>query len=429
MTIQTMVKPSSPAQPRSSGRSFDGPARWFARLVLLALCWVAVQSPLYADWPQFRGPGGSSVAHGQQLPVELGADDLAWTAELPGQGVSGPIVVDGRVIVTCSSGYRERHLHVLCIDAASGQPLWHRRFLATGRTMCHPSTAVAAPTPASDGRRIVAFYSSNDLACLDIDGNLLWYRGLTFDHPTAANDVGMASSPLLLDDVVVVQMQSQGESFAAAIDAESGTTRWKVPLKNVACWTSPVGVPRDGGSPLVLVQSPVRLLAIDARRGTPVWQQRGPCASMASPVVAAQGMLVVPAAGLSALRPETSHAQRVWNSNRLAPGPASPIVVGDRVYVLNRAGILSAGELSSGKIVWRKRLKGTFWATPVVAGQHLYAVNQDGTILVVSLANKGEIVATHDLGESILASPAVADHAIYFRSDRHLWKFAAEAAR
>ena len=148
-----------------------------------------------SDWPQFRGPGATGTGDSQDLPVSWSdGQDIAWKLDLPGRGVSSPIVVSDRVIVTASSGYRQDRLHVLCFDARDGRKLWERQFWATGRTMCHPKTCMAAPTPASDGRRIFAFYSTNDLFSLDLDGNLLWLRGLTHDYPNASNSMGMASS-------------------------------------------------------------------------------------------------------------------------------------------------------------------------------------------------------------------------------------------
>jgi outer membrane protein assembly factor BamB len=123
--------------------------------------------------------------------------------------------------------------------------------------LTHPSSANAAPTPASDGHAIFAFFSSNDLVALDLDGNLLWYRGLAFDYPTAGNDVGMSSSPAVVDGVVVAQVENQGESFAAGLDAQTGVTRWKIPRPHAASWASPV-VMRDaasGAPAAVLLQS------------------------------------------------------------------------------------------------------------------------------------------------------------------------------
>ena len=147
--------------------------------------------------------------------------------------------VSGRVIATSASGASQDRLHVHAFDAASGKSLWERQFWATGRTLCHPTSSVAACSPMSDGQRIFAFFSSNDLVCLDLNGNLLWYRGLTLDYPTAANDVGMSSSPLVVDGTVIVQVENKGDSFAAGLDAETGQTRWKIPRKPEMNWTSP----------------------------------------------------------------------------------------------------------------------------------------------------------------------------------------------
>jgi len=179
-----------------------------------------------SDWRQFRGTDNRSVSREKGLPTEFGeGKNVAWKVPLPGRGPSSPIVVDGSVVVTCSSGPRHDRLHVLLFDAATGKVKWHRQLWATGHCVHHAFGAVATPTPASDGERIFAFYSSNDLACFDLDGNLLWFRGLAYDHPTTRNDVGMGSSPLVVGDTVIVQCQNQGESFAAGIDTATGETR------------------------------------------------------------------------------------------------------------------------------------------------------------------------------------------------------------
>src|SRR5262245_2643201 len=125
-----------------------------------------------ADWLQFRGTDNTGVALDSTPPVKFSAtENVAWKTPLPGRGVCGPIVVKGRVVTTASSGtVKEDKLHVLCYDADNGKELWHRQFWATGRCYHHPTSSNAAPTPASDGERIFAFYSSNDLVCLDLDG-------------------------------------------------------------------------------------------------------------------------------------------------------------------------------------------------------------------------------------------------------------------
>jgi outer membrane protein assembly factor BamB len=136
-------------------------------LVLAAVCLFCG-----ADWLQFRGTDNNPASDQKDLPTQFGpGKNVAWKAPLPGRGPSSPIVVGGRVVVTAASGARQQRLHVLCFDAAAGKPLWHREFWATGSTVCNPFGGVAAPTPASDGKLVLAFYSSNDLACFDLEGN------------------------------------------------------------------------------------------------------------------------------------------------------------------------------------------------------------------------------------------------------------------
>ncbi|HEV3340778.1 MAG TPA: PQQ-binding-like beta-propeller repeat protein [Pirellulales bacterium] len=376
------------------------------------------------DWRAFRGNETTGAAAEAALPVawdEGGDGQIAWTADLPGRGVSSPIVVGDLVVVTASSGFKNDRLHVLAFDAASGRRRWERQIWATGRTLCHPTMAVAAPTPASDGRHIVAFYSSNDLLCLDPAGNLVWLRGLGFDCPTAANDVGMASSPILVDDTVVVQVENLGDSFAAGIDVATGLSRWRHDRARAMNWASPA-LYEGKQRPVVLLQSPGRLTAHDPQSGRQLWEHVTGCAVIPS-VVADQEHVYLPAGGLTALRISAGGKPEVaWQENKLAPANASPIVAAERVYTINGAPALTCASAATGEVLWRVRLTGAFWGTPLVAGEHLYCVSDKGLAQVVRLGTSGKVVSQFDFAEPILASPAASDGDLYFRSDAHLWK-------
>jgi outer membrane protein assembly factor BamB len=408
------------------------------RIAPAALVCAAAVLICGADWRQFRGTYTTGVAEGPAPPVTWGVDEsgelvnVAWSAALPGRGVSGPIVVGGRVVVTCSSGYTqnqlryEDRLHVLCFDAGTGEALWHRQFWATGRTLCHPTSSVAAPTPASDGERVFAFFSSNDLVCLDLEGNLLWFRGLTHDFPTAANDVGMAASPVVSGGVVVVQVESKGTSFAAGIDALSGETRWSVPRESAMNWTSPALLSRGADEPdLVVLQSPSRLSVHEIDSGDIVWSYDAGCSTIPSPV-AAEGTVFAPTSGLTALRmvPGSSTPEVAWQENRLAPSEAGAVVHAGRVYTLNSVGVASAADAESGEVIWTRRLQGHFWAMPIVCEDRMYLVNDQGLGQVIDLAHDGEVLGEGALRHAVYGSPAIADAGLYIRSESHLWKVA-----
>jgi len=389
-------------------------------LILLSL-------PAGGDWRQFRGTDNTGIAEPGKLPVEFGPQGgVAWKVALPGRGPSSPIVVAGRVIVTASSGPRQDRLHVLCFDAATGKAQWHRQTWATGPTVIHPFAAVASPTPASDGERIFAFYSSNDLACFDLRGNLKWIRGLSYESPTTRNDAGMSSSPLAVGTVVVVQLQNQGESFVAGIDAETGETRWRIDRERSAIWSSPTVLRgRRPEEDVFLLQDRARLTAHDPRTGTCVAEYETPCDTIAS-VTTCGDRVYLPGVGMHALRWDRASRtfSRLWYDPRLRSGNASPVADGDRLYTLKSPGIVVCADAASGRALWQVRLTGPIWATPVLGEGNLYVVNHRGLVQVVQLGDEGKLVGKSQLDEGILASPAAAGGAIYFRSDSNLWKVA-----
>lgn len=385
-----------------------------------------------SDWRQFRGTDNRSVSNEKGLPTEFGdGKNVAWKVPLPGRGASSPIVVDGSVVVTCSSGARHDRLHVLLFDAASGKLRWHRQLWATGHCVHHSFSAVAAPTPASDGKRIFAFYSSNDLACFDLDGNLLWFRGLAYDHPTTRNDAGMGSSPLVVGDTVVVQCQNQGESFAAGIDTATGETRWQIERERDAIWSSPTVLRGNDGEDLVLLQSRSGLTAHDPQTGEQVWKYEASCHTIAS-VTTGADTVYLPANGLHALSYDraTRSVRLKWFERQLRSTNASPLVDRRRVYVMKSPAILVCGDATDGSVLWQLRLQGPIWASHVLADGHIYVTSHTGLIQVVKLGeDKGELVGTAQVDSGLLATPAVAGGAIYFRSDKHLWKGAFDGGR
>lgn len=395
------------------------------RTVTLALVVASCVSTAAADWTAFRGKHGNGASASEKAPTNIrDRGNIRWAADLPGRGLSSPIIIDQKIYITCSSGPEQKVLHVLCFDDATGQLIWERQFQATGRTMCHQKTCVAAPSPVSDGQRIFALFSSNDLFCLDLDGNLLWLRGLTYDYPNASNSLGMSSSPIVVDDTLVLQIENDSESFAAGLDVQTGQNRWKLDRPKVANWCSPVVIESDS-QPLVALQSGNGVQIVEARTGQNVGTFSKGASTIPSSAVG-DGILFVPSGGITAIKADTT-ADVVWQSNRLAPSTASPLVLGDNVYIINRAGVLNCASCDDGELKWQQRLRGPFSASPIGAENHIYAVNEDGVLFVVENSEdsrRGKIVSELDLEEVVLSTPALAGGAIYIRSDNHLWKIA-----
>ena len=283
---------------------------------------------------------------------------------------------------------------------------------------------MASSTPASDGRRVFAQFSSNDVACLDLDGNLLWYRGLTLDFPNASNSLGMASSPIVVGETLVCQVENDAESFATGLDVETGKSRWKKTRAKKANWTSPVLFKDGSGRTIVMLQSSAGIEAIDPLSGSRVWEFTKGASTIPSSVVT-NDLLLVPSNGLTALRlGQEGGAETVWNDGKLGPKTASPIVLNGRVFVLNSADVLQAAEVATGKVLWKLRLKGPISSSPVGSGNHLVFFNEAGLgqVVDVSSAEEGKIVSENDIKETVISTPALADDAIFVRSEKHVWK-------
>lgn len=376
-----------------------------------------------ADWLQFRGTDSRSSAKAK-LPTALDAEKhIAWKSALPGRGLSSPLIIGDRVFVTAASTADQSRLEILCFNAGDGKRLWRRQFWATGRTISHEKTCNAAPSPASDGKHIFALYSSNDLICVDLDGNLKWLRGLMQDYPNASNSLGLASSLVISDGVLVAQIENDSDSFAAGIDLATGVNKWKINRTKRANWSSPVVLP--GG--VVALQGSAGLSGIKASTGEELWSFNEGASTTPSSLPSADGKtLYVPSHGLTAiaLRPDNNTPEIVWQEGTLRPGTASPVAAGDKLLVLNKAGVLNAARLKDGERLWKTRLEGPFSGSPVVAGDFLYvAAERNGLLQSVDLrGEEGKVTGSIALGETILGTPAISGNALFVRSDGHLWK-------
>jgi outer membrane protein assembly factor BamB len=380
-----------------------------------------------ADWPAFRGPSHSGHAVDAVIPKQ---PKTAWSAKLPGRGLSSPIIVGERVFVTAADGAGQEKLQVLCFQKKDGAPVWTRQLTATGRTMTHAKTCVAASTPCSDGRNVYALWSSNDLAAFDLDGNLIWLRGLTSDYANASNSLGMASSPVVVGKTLVVVIENDSESYSLGIDTATGRNVWKLERPRSANWTSPVPLPARNDSPAgVLLQSSKGVVAVEAATGKTLWEF-GPSASSMSSSVVDGGVAYVPAAGITALSVPAPGKEpaSVWNARQINPSTISPLLLKSRLYSVNNAGILTMADASTGDIKWKLRLTGPFSGSPVGAGDRVALVSEKALVQVVDVkAPEGAVIGQLQLPlneqskELTLCTPALSGSQLFVRTDSTLW--------
>ena len=375
------------------------------------------------DWLQFRGNDHRGISLKSETPTNLSKNNIAWKTPLPGRGLSSPIVIENRVFLTASSTADQSRLHVICANKVNGEIEWERQFWATGRTICHEKTCVAAPTPVSDGKNIYALYSSNDLICLDLDGNLKWIRGLMQDYPNASNSLGLASSPIIVDGTLIVQIENDSDSFVSGINLKDGSNIWKLARTKKANWTSPIRL----NDKEVAIQGSEGITCVSAKSGTVQWSYNEGASTIPSSVTSADSaILYVPSNGITAIKPrkDNNTPEIVWQESQLRPGTSSPIIVGDNIYIINRAGVLNAAKKDTGERLWRLRLEGPFSGSPVSSNGHIYVASErKGVFQSIDINGKeGMLRGSIELGETILGTPAIANNSIFIRSDGHLWK-------
>src|ERR1041385_1175467 len=247
--------------------------------VFLLLTCTGLRGATRTNWPQFRGPQASGVSDSAATPVTWDADagrNVRWQQSIPGLAHASPIVWDRRVYLAtvvkpgskpqlkvglygAGDSYAEKEPHqwrMLCLDLATGKVLWNKLgHEAVPRLERHTKATQCNSTPATDGQRIVAMFGSEGLFCFDMQGELRWRKDLGRLHAAPHNDHslqwGFASSPILHDGKVIVQVDTISEQFLAVFDAADGRELWRRPRKETSSWCTPLVATRRGRTQII----------------------------------------------------------------------------------------------------------------------------------------------------------------------------------
>jgi outer membrane protein assembly factor BamB len=417
-------------------------------------------------WPQFRGRSAAGVADGAALPEAWNAikgEGVRWKVRVPGLAHSSPVVWGDRVFVTTAVSSRPdatfkpglygdgtasddvsaHKWQLLAYDRGSGKLLWEKTaYEGVPREKRHIKATYANATPATDGRTVVAFFGSQGLYAYDVDGNLKWSRDLgridagAYDAPDY--EWGTASSPILFEDLVIVQCDQQKGSFLVALRLADGTTAWKVDRDELPSWSTPNVHPGTSGPELV-TNAPKQIRAYDPRTGRELWRLR-PSSDITAPTPVFDGDLIVVASGRRPTAPihvvkagargdltlpegQESGGSVVWSRQRAGSYMPTPLAYRGYLYVLKNQGILVCHDVRTGEVRYEQRLPGAtsgFSASPVAADGRLYLPSEDGDVLVVKAGPVFELLGVNPMGQPLMATPAIAGDTMFVRGERDL---------
>jgi outer membrane protein assembly factor BamB len=380
-------------------------------------------------WPGFRGPTGRGIVTEPKLPRRWSAtENVRWTAPLPGRGNSSPVVWGDRLFITAEGAPKKEvpgpDRLLLCFDRRDGKPLWrHAADPPKALEGLYDKNTFASSTPVTDGERVIVFFGNSGLLCCDLDGKRIWSRDLGIFKTSH----GPGSSPVLYKDLLIlVQDQNQGASLFAAFDKRTGEPRWKQARKNAMCWASPVLL-RVGDRDELIFNGSFEVIGYDPATGAELWKAAGPSRE-AVPMIVAGGGLLFSTSGRNgptmAIRPggsgDVSATHVVWRNERGGPHIPSPVVHDGRLYLLGDTGILTCLNAATGAVLYQQRLPGWYSMSPLLVGDLILVVNETGRATIFKSGPTFERVAENDLGEKVIATPAVVDGRIYFRTEKRL---------
>lgn len=438
-------------------------------VLFVVICAVSVSIGQNKDedsnWPSFRGLNARGFSEGRPTPVSWNVengDNIEWKTAIPGLAHSSPIIWGDRIFITTAlsenenpelktglygsinpvEGETSHQWKVYCLDKKTGKILWETTaHEGVPKVKRHPMATHANSTAATDGSYVVAFFGSEGLFCYDLDGTLVWKKDFGvlnsafFSVPDA--QWGFASSPVIHLGVVVVQCDALNTAFLAALDIKTGKELWRTPREDYPTWSTPTIYVGEGGTQII-VNGFKHIGGYDFQTGKEIWKiDGGGDIPIPTPVVADHIVYINSAHGrmspiyaikldaegdISLLDETTSNDSIVWSVRRGGAYIQTPLIYGEYLYNLNWNGSLGCFNAKTGEQIYREQLgkMTSFAASGVAADGKLYFSSQEGDVYVVKAGPDFELLATNLMNEKNLATPAISDGKLYFRTHHHL---------
>jgi outer membrane protein assembly factor BamB len=430
--------------------------RSIVTLSFIASSVAAVADATAENWPQWRGPGGQGVSTEGALPLEwTPARNIAWKTELPGSGLSSPIVWGDRVFVTAVvegepvpgakavthtvdgkewvhpasvAADKKHEFKVVALDARTGRILWERTpYEGTVHDARHRRSSFAGPTPVTDGEMVFAYFGPEGLYAYDLNGQLVWKAIEKF--PTLG--LGAGTSPVLFDNLIIIQRDEDNgdNSEIVAYEKKTGKQAWRTKRQVQISWGTPVIVDAAGRKELVAMGTEATI-AYDPRTGKELWRAKGVQSNAIHTPLVGHGLVIVsagyPEKRVLAIRPgDVPDKRRVaWEYTKGTAYVVSNILYNGYLYLLTDNGIVTCLDPATGEVKYeggRPPKPAKFMGSPVAFSGYVALTSEDGETFLVKAGPAHAIERTNSVDEPVFSSPAIANGRIYIRGNKHLF--------
>lgn len=399
----------------------------------VALACAALSTARADNWPAWRGPTGQGTTVETKLPLKWSAkDNVKWKIDLPDAGNSTPIVWGEFVFLTQATD-KGKTRSLWCLNRKDGSKVWDKSVAFTGKEQIHGTNTYCAASPVTDGERVIVFHGSAGLHCYDLKGKVLWSKDLgPCDHIW-----GSAASPVIHNDLVILNFGPHAKSFVVALKKADGAEVWRTEEYKgsdyFGTWSTPV-IANTGKRTEMVMNWPGVVKGHDPETGKVLWSSNGlekeggqDRLTYASPLVSEKYVFAAAGYGGAAVAVKTGGAGDVTDTHRLWRAAKNPqrigsgVIIGDFAYVVNEPSVVCI-DLRTGKQTWEEKV-GTAWGSIVRAGDRLYLTAQNAeTRVFAAKPDAYEELARNRLdGATTRASIVPANGDLFVRTYKHLW--------
>ncbi|MFH0999657.1 MAG: PQQ-binding-like beta-propeller repeat protein, partial [Bacteroidota bacterium] len=381
-------------------------------------------SPALKDndiFPFFRGIGSRGKVSSGNYPTKWNGktgSNILWKIEIPLPGFNSPIVWGEKIFLT---GSDKNNAKVFCINKNSGKIMWTSSASnIPGEPAKAPETSddtgLAAPTAATNGEIVAAIFGTGNLVCLDMDGKTLWAKNIGIPE----NHYGHSSSLIIHNDKIFVQYDHFKSKSLMAFD-KKGNKLWETKRNVALSWASPVLAVFDGVTQIILSSDPA-VISYDVNSGKELWSvncmsaEVGPSVGVNSKYVFAANEF----AKLVAIKPG-ANASIVWSDNEYLPEVSSPLATEEYLFIATSYGAIACYDTNNGQKLWEHEFDHGFYSSPILVGNKVYLIDQKGIAHIFKADKVFTLIDESPLGEPVVSTPACAGGKIYIRGEKHLY--------